>query len=129
MSNSNSDDYIKAGADILLKGGKMLGKACPNCISPLYSFKGKVYCVKCKQEFVLVDSPSEIPVSQKNTLPSQQMKQTPPSYSPNMAETARIIEEKIAKLNVELQETSDLNRIKEISVAIKSLVETLKSLS
>jgi UPF0148 protein len=36
-------------ADYLLKGGKMLSKACPVCGSPLFEYKGETLCVVCAE--------------------------------------------------------------------------------
>ena len=57
MSPSRESEIsIKAGADLLFKGWKMLNKACPVCVEPIYEKEGKVVCVKCKQEYIMVDS-------------------------------------------------------------------------
>ncbi|HDR72791.1 MAG TPA: hypothetical protein ENN85_02585 [Methanoculleus sp.] len=37
-------------ADYLLKGGKMLSKACPACGSPLFEYKGETLCVVCAEQ-------------------------------------------------------------------------------
>ncbi|KAF5058822.1 Sjogren's syndrome/scleroderma autoantigen 1 [anaerobic digester metagenome] len=34
-------------ADYLLRGGKMLARACPTCGSPLFEVKGETSCVVC----------------------------------------------------------------------------------
>jgi len=39
-------------ADYLLKGGKMLSKACPACGSPLFEYKGETLCVVCAERGV-----------------------------------------------------------------------------
>lgn len=36
-------------ADYLLKGGKMLDKACPVCGVPLFTVKGETFCVVCRE--------------------------------------------------------------------------------
>lgn len=36
-------------ADYLLKGGKMLDKACPVCGVPLFTIKGETFCVVCRE--------------------------------------------------------------------------------
>ena len=41
---------IKDMADILLKGGKMLGRSCPECNAPLFQQDGRVFCARCKWE-------------------------------------------------------------------------------
>ncbi|MHA1304201.1 MAG: Sjogren's syndrome/scleroderma autoantigen 1 family protein [Candidatus Heimdallarchaeaceae archaeon] len=135
--NSDSEDYVKAGADILLRGGKMLNKACPTCISPLYEINGKVVCVKCKQEYVLVSSKAELQAQQQRFelqtqsiphQPNKEGKKTTEATNTAFTETARIIQQKISQLNRELQQTMDVQKIKEITDTIKTLVETLKIL-
>jgi UPF0148 protein len=41
---------IKDMADLLLKGGKMLNKSCPECNTPLFQYEGKTFCPKCSWE-------------------------------------------------------------------------------
>ena len=36
-------------AEYLLKGGKMLSRACPACGSPLFEVKGETLCVVCRE--------------------------------------------------------------------------------
>jgi UPF0148 protein len=36
-------------AEYLLKGGKMLARACPACGSPLFEVKGETLCVVCRE--------------------------------------------------------------------------------
>ena len=42
------DDEIMA--EYLLKGGKMLEKACPACGCPLFEYKKKTFCVVCAEK-------------------------------------------------------------------------------
>jgi UPF0148 protein len=37
-------------AEYLLKGAKMLSKACPACGSPLFTYKDRTFCVVCETE-------------------------------------------------------------------------------
>lgn len=37
-------------AEYLLKGGKMLSKPCPTCGSPMFTYKGKTFCVVCNEK-------------------------------------------------------------------------------
>jgi UPF0148 protein len=37
-------------AEYLLKGGKMLSRACPACGSPLFEVKGETFCVVCREQ-------------------------------------------------------------------------------
>lgn len=135
MSPSETDDSVKAGADLLLKGWKMLNKACPTCFQPLYERQGKVVCVNCKKDFVLVDSTSEIPSNRKDHTPP--LSQSPKSVvsfdfanlPPVLANTAKVMLEKINKLNARLNDATDPKEITELSSAINSLVNSLRSLA
>jgi UPF0148 protein len=42
----NPDEIM---AEYLLKGGKMLSKACPVCGAPLFEYKGETFCVVCRE--------------------------------------------------------------------------------
>ncbi|MHA1198975.1 MAG: Sjogren's syndrome/scleroderma autoantigen 1 family protein [Candidatus Heimdallarchaeaceae archaeon] len=141
MNKSNdSDASIKAGADLLLKGWKMLNKACPDCVEPLYEKDGKVVCVKCKKQYIMVDSAVDIP--QKNQSNQAPNAQTPSSSLPNsvssfdfsslppaLVDTAKIMLSKISDLNTMLKETNDPKVIAELSSSIRSLVDSLRSLT
>lgn len=37
-------------ADILLKGGKMLNRSCPECNAPLFQQEGRTFCARCQWE-------------------------------------------------------------------------------
>ena len=139
-SSEEKDDSIKAGADLLLKGWKMMNKACPECIEPLYEKKGKVVCVKCKKDYVLVDSSSELPREQGNKI--NQTTKTSHNHSSNglidfnldnlppaLADTAKVILVKITDLKGKLQDSTDSTEIAELSSSIKSLIDTLRSLT
>ena len=47
MAEKNPDDIM---AECLLKGGKMLSKACRACGSPLFEVKGETLCVVCREK-------------------------------------------------------------------------------
>ena len=47
MAERNPDDIM---AECLLKGGKMLPKACRACGSPLFEVKGETLCVVCREK-------------------------------------------------------------------------------
>lgn len=141
--SDDSDEQVKLGADLLLKGWVMLNRACPTCYQPLYQKKDRVVCVKCKQDYILVDSPSEIPKQQgKNTQEkvssvSSNNSSTQSNLSsfdfsslpPALVDTAKILLEKIENLNVQLKETTDPKEITDVSNSIRSLVDSLRSLT
>jgi len=37
-------------AEYLLKGAKMLAKTCPDCGSPMFTYKDRTFCVMCELE-------------------------------------------------------------------------------
>ena len=138
MNPSKSDDSVKAGADLLLKGWKMLNKACPSCVEPLYEKEGKVICVKCKKQYIMVDSKTDFPKNQEKDFskdkPRLISQKTPLSFDisslpPELAESAKIMLEKITLLNGRLKSETDPKKITELSKSIKSLTESLRSLT
>lgn len=47
MTGSTPEEIM---AEYLLKGGKMLAKACPTCGSPLFECRGETLCPVCREE-------------------------------------------------------------------------------
>ena len=47
MEKKKPDDIM---AEYLLRGGKMLSKACRACGSPLFEMKGETFCVVCREK-------------------------------------------------------------------------------
>jgi UPF0148 protein len=47
MAEKSPDDIM---AECLLRGGKMLSKACRACGSPLFEVKGETFCVVCREK-------------------------------------------------------------------------------
>jgi uncharacterized Zn finger protein (UPF0148 family) len=136
MNPSKSDDSVKAGADLLLKGWTMLNKACPSCVEPLYEKEGKVVCVKCKKQYIMLDSKTDFPKDQEKDLskekPNSISQRIPTSFDisslpPELAESAKIVLEKISVLSERLKSETDLKAITEISKSIKSLTDSLRS--
>jgi len=123
MNPSKSDDSVKAGADLLLKGWKMLNKACPTCVEPLYEKEGKVVCVKCKKQYIMVDSKTDS--NSQKASPSFDFSTLPPT----LAESAKVILDKISVLNEQLISETNPKKITELSKSIKSLIESLRSLT
>ncbi|MHA1686361.1 MAG: Sjogren's syndrome/scleroderma autoantigen 1 family protein [Candidatus Heimdallarchaeaceae archaeon] len=140
-----SDDSIKAGAEILLKGGVMLNKACPTCKSPLYKYQGKIICVNCKKQYVLVDDISDIQrdkkLSEEQTIETKsQMKPTETSsissnknrVSENIVDfnlTLNVLKTKLADLTTILNNETDPTKIAEIAKAIKEINNAIRDLS
>lgn len=132
-SPKKSDESVKAGADLLLKGWKMLNKACPTCYEPLYEKEGKVVCVRCKTNYVLVDSPSDFPKAKISKPEKPTVSHSIDSFdfsslSGPIAETAQIMLEKLNVLNTKLKEATDPKEITELSSSIRSIIDSLRSL-
>lgn len=139
---NDSDDPVKIGADLLLKGWIMLNKACPNCYQPLYKKDNRVVCVKCKQDYIIADSPADLAKKKKENEVSS-LKSSPVSSTtslntnqfdfsnlpPALVETAKILMGKLSSLNNELKEATDPKRITELSDSIRSIVESLRSMA
>lgn len=50
---------IKRMADLLKSGAAMLPESCPVCGSPLFKFKGEVFCAKCEKPVAIIKGPEE----------------------------------------------------------------------
>ena len=136
----DSDDPIKIGADLLLKGWVMLNKACPKCYQPLYKKEGRVVCVKCKQDYIITDSPTDLNRKKEEEVANAKSQATQPlstksnlfdfsSLPPALVESAKTLMEKLSILNTRLKETSDPKEIAEISNSIRAIVESLRTMS
>ncbi len=145
MSDKDStkpDNSIKRGASILLKGGRMLSKSCPYCSSPLFEIDGKVICVNCEKEFVLVNSKRELKEiterdvqlpndeqmikKEASTISKQLDSKLGVTNNPVLKVTSSVIKSKLGQLNSLLEHEIDPRKIKELAEAIKYLVEALK---
>ncbi len=136
-SLSKKDNHIKKGAEILLKGGKMLDKACPNCSLPLYQYKNSVMCVQCEQDYQFITTTkNKIEFDEKTAFTTnatnvafrsnkQVLSEPPPAF---IVESEQILSEKIRYINKLLKETFELEKINELTVVLKTLVTTWKKL-
>jgi UPF0148 protein len=88
MAEKSPDDIM---AECLLKGGKMLSKACRTCGSPLFEVKGETFCVVCREKG-------------KETGAGAQVPGTPPAPAATGA-TSRVVTGGDADLAKELQAT------------------------
>jgi UPF0148 protein len=60
MAEKNPDDIM---AECLLRGGKMLSKACRTCGSPLFEVKGDTFCVVCRAKGKETKAGAEAPAT------------------------------------------------------------------
>lgn len=138
-----SDDSIKAGAEILLKGGVMLNKACPTCKSPLYKYQGKIICVNCKKQYVLVDDMTDAQVEkqqseEQSVTAKTQIKSSAsniPAEKSHSSDiigfdlTVNVLKSKLADLTNLLNAETDPTKIAEIARAIKEITNAIRGLS
>ena len=88
MAEKSPDDIM---AECLLKGGKMLSKACRTCGSPLFEVKGETFCVVCRAKG-------------KETGAGAQVPGTPPAPAATGA-TSKVVSSEDADLAKELRAT------------------------
>lgn len=74
-------------ADYLLKGGKMLSKACPACGSPLFEYKGETLCVVCAER----GAGSAAEVHEKPSVPAPEAVPAPAAPSSLVEELDRTL--------------------------------------
>jgi UPF0148 protein len=60
MAEKSPDDIM---AECLLRGGKMLSKACRACGSPLFEVKGETLCVVCREKGKETGERAQAPVT------------------------------------------------------------------
>ncbi len=136
-----SEEHVKSGAELLLKGAEMLNKACPQCRSPLYKYQDRIICPSCKKNYKFVETSEEleqIKMAQKHqqsNLTSNAIQSTQISSrndviisSHSFEQTAKILQKKIQQINNKLETSVDPNEIKELSEALNSLIKALKQL-
>jgi UPF0148 protein len=88
MAEKSPDDIM---AECLLRGGKMLSKACRACGSPLFEVKGETLCVVCREKG-------------KETKAGAQVPGTPPAPAATGA-TSRVVTGEDADMEKELRAT------------------------
>jgi len=112
-------------AQYLLKGGKMLAKACPTCGCPLFEYKGETLCVVCEetgQQKKDDDAGKKLPAGGKE-------KEVYPRTGVGAHQGIReAIEETVVVLCTRIRDEPDPERVKLLASSLKKTVETLTML-
>jgi uncharacterized Zn finger protein (UPF0148 family) len=115
----DEDEGIKALAEALRAGGKLLSLSCPICAYPLIEIDGKKFCKICNNEVVVYKDESELSAEQLKALKQDNKTESP---------MTKTISTKIETLRKKIEETDDPDEIIKLSEAIEKLHNTLKSL-
>lgn len=116
-------------AEYLLKGGKMLAKACNECGSPLFEYKGKTGCVVCEYTKQEESQAPESAASQKKGGDRKPEQDTRISVGPGLPGT--LGEEfalTIAVLLRQAREETDAGKVIKIMKAIQMAAKSYATL-
>ncbi len=100
------EESIPKIAQMLLAGGKMLGIHCGTCMSPMFSYKGKIVCPVCGE--------LKKPVEKADVVPDP------------LGKIKEILRAKINSLADRLETESDHTKTLELLDRIKSALEALE---
>ncbi|MGA2104404.1 Sjogren's syndrome/scleroderma autoantigen 1 family protein [Methanoregula sp.] len=123
------DDEIMA--EYLLKGGKMLEKACPTCGCPLFEYKKKTFCVVCAEKKPVLETaplpPAITPA--KNASPvAEAASPVHPSLTPEAEMLSRELSGTIAVLCQRIKNDGDPDNCLAFMDAVKIGTEALLNL-
>ena len=119
MGEKNPDDIM---AECLLRGGKMLSKACRACGSPLFEVKGETLCVVCREKGKETKAGAQAP----GTPPAPATPgPTPQVATGEDAELVRELRATIADLSRRAREERDPERCMALMEAAKRGAEAL----
>lgn len=107
-----SSEELRDMADFLRRGAKMLSENCPVCHSPLFEFKGTVFCLKCKKRVVIVKEGEEYSVLLSLTLTQME----------------RTLNRKMEELIFKLERENDIDRLTKLCNLISSILDIVDKL-
>lgn len=100
-------------AEMLLAGGKMLSKHCPECGSPLFELRGKTLCPVCSEkEESKEEKPGKIVEPEPRKPPRDRLE--------------RVLLKKLDELAGELEKEANPRSMSEILELMKSILEILE---
>ncbi|MHA1754684.1 MAG: Sjogren's syndrome/scleroderma autoantigen 1 family protein [Candidatus Odinarchaeia archaeon] len=111
-----SDEKITKMAEYLRKGATMLSYNCPMCNSPLFRYKGEIYCIHCNKKVKIVKEGEEA---------KEQVTQQTDAGLLNLETT---VLGKIQQLNLELQNENDYYKIEQLANLIRIWLEILEKI-
>ncbi|MEM2907517.1 MAG: Sjogren's syndrome/scleroderma autoantigen 1 family protein [Candidatus Odinarchaeota archaeon] len=101
------DEKISKMADMLRAGASMLSITCPKCNTPLFKYKGEIYCVNCDRRVKIVKEEEDQQVEEGKSHPS------------DLTELEMAVVDKIKNLNNILRGESDPDNLDRV---IKQLI-------
>lgn len=107
------DENVSKMAEMLLAGGKMLSKHCPECGSPLFELRGKTLCPVCSEkEESKEEKPGKIVEPEPRKPPRDRLE--------------RVLLKKLDELAGELEKEANPRSMSEILELMKSILEILE---
>lgn len=112
-------------AECLLKGGKMLAKACSACGAPLFEYRGETRCVVC--------NPVDAPGAAKQVLPApaalhEEERRISDAPAPISGPVAEELSRTLIALCRRVREESDAGECTELMNCISTGVDALRRL-
>jgi len=111
------DDKISKMADMLRAGASMLSITCPKCNTPLFKYKGEIYCVNCDRRVKIVKEEETQKIEEEKPQPM------------NLPELESTVLDKIKNLNNILREESNpdnLDRVIKQLILLLDLLERIR---
>ncbi len=142
LLSSKIDDRRKVAltADLMRRGATLLNETCPRCGGVQIKYQGKVYCIN-EDDLSNIGSPlSSAPISKaaESSSSEQTVQQTVlTSSTPHRAQPApsserdalkALLEEKLAKVSQQLENSQDYNQQEKLLDLISKYLETLEKL-
>jgi UPF0148 protein len=104
---------IKRMADLLKSGAVMLSESCPVCNTPLFKFKGEIFCAKCDKPVAIVKGPKDEEALKAN--------QTLTLLEQNLLK-------KIWEANIALQDENDPEKLLNLTEIISNWLSILEKI-
>ncbi|MEM4206901.1 MAG: Sjogren's syndrome/scleroderma autoantigen 1 family protein [Nitrososphaerota archaeon] len=109
-------DKISKMADMLRAGAAMLSITCPQCNTPLFKYKGEIYCANCDRIVKIVKDNEAIRVEEERVEPNQ------------LSELESIILNKVKNLSIIMQQEKDLDSLERVIKQLILLIDLLEKI-
>lgn len=110
MDERASNDDVRKMADALRSGGRMTTDVCPVCGNPVFQVSGELRCLKCDKKVVKIKDDVEAAAVEAPYV-LKQMDQS--------------VIRKVEELTIALSQAKDIDEVREIGEAIRSLLWVL----
>ena len=109
-----NDESVKAMADLLRRGATLTNLACPACASPIFRLKnGDLWCASCKKKVIVVKEGEE-PLQATSSMVLSSLEAT--------------LLTKIQRIQKQIQEETDIEKLQKLNEILSSLLENLEKL-